>query len=163
MNIRENIFMAGLLEDDSKTGLQNRIDTIELMYILFACDCPHWVVASEYNRVDSLNYGNKKIPSDNYFEFNNATYSYYIEPACKELMLPDYVFVNGNIIRFSGRSYIKSGYPADSDFMDPNPPKGKVFRYYGYEILKPYKVWGPKAQNGEIDDSVGASTILTVK
>lgn len=163
MNIREKIFMSGLLETDSKSGLQSRIDTIELMYIPFACDCPHWVVAAEYNRVDRHNSVKKNNQSDNFVEFNNAEYSYYIEPACKELKLPDYVCVNRNIIRFTGRSYNQTRYPADADFMDPNPPKAKVLRYYGYEILKPYKVWGPKVQNVGTVDYLGGSTILTVK
>lgn len=161
MNIREKLFVSDLLENDMKTGLQNRIDTVELMYIAYACDCPHWVVASEYRRVDSLNYGKNKNPTDAYVDFNNAEYSYYIEPASKELLLPEFICVNGNIIRFIGRTYIKSGYPADADFMDPNPPKGKVFRYYGYGIIRPYKVYG--VEIGETVDSIEASSELTVK
>lgn len=163
MNIRKKIFTQELFDTDSAKGLQQQIDTIELMYIAFACDCPRWVVAAEYNRIDSLNNGKHRDPTDNFVEFNDAEFSYYLEPADKKLTLPDYVEVNGNRIRFTGRKYLKSGYPANADFMDPNPTKGNVFRYYGYEIIKPFKVWGPQVSSGEADNSVIIPSELLVK
>ncbi|MPM49773.1 hypothetical protein SDC9_96504 [bioreactor metagenome] len=93
MNIRKKIFTQELFDTDSAKGLQQQIDTIELMYIAFACDCPHWVVAAEYNRIDSLNNGKHRDPTDNFVEFNDAEFSYYLEPADKKLTLPDYVEV----------------------------------------------------------------------
>ncbi|MCA6361691.1 MAG: hypothetical protein IM638_01520 [Bacteroidetes bacterium] len=56
--------------------------------------------------------------------------------------------------------------PKNGDFTVPNPPKGKVFRYYSYEIIRPYSVWGPEVfseVDPETGDSLSATTILTVK
>jgi hypothetical protein len=94
------------------------------------------------------------------------TNCYYIEPASPELEVPWRVCVTGTKIKFIGRAYTDMRYPANAKFIDPNPPKGKVFRYYGYEIIKPYKIWGPEVfyEIGELNgDSLFRSPILRVE
>lgn len=119
-----------LIDYDTKTGLKNELDTLELIYIQYACDCPQWVILKEYERITA------SYPYDQ-IELNK--YSFYIEPAVSEIKIPDDVFLAKNKIRLIGKEYVSNGYPKDPDFMDPNPPKGRVFRYYSYEILKPFR------------------------
>ena len=96
-------------------------------------------------------------------EFDLDRYGFYIEAAERALAISDRLCVNGTKIRFVGREYRDRRLPEDSDFTIPNPPKGRVLRYYAYEVLRPYKVWGPLVLIPENGDSILSPTILTVE
>lgn len=154
LHIKESVDKLQLLSNDVNLELNNTVDTLELMYAAYACDCPQWIDPNAYQG------------SDNNVTFDQQEYSYYIEAAHSELELDWHMLIYGNIIRFIGEQYIELGYPAHFEFVDPNPPKGKVFRYYKYEILKPYKLWGPDVFVGfqpETWDSLLAPIELLVR
>jgi hypothetical protein len=119
------------------------LDTLELRDMRWACDCPNWRYADSITNYD--------FPQGKDF---------YIEPANKKLKLPEHL--NLARIQFIGREIPGIGYPQDPQFMDPNPPKGRVFRYYAYKIYKPFSVYGPEL-NIEIDSAVYDMTELIVK
>lgn len=165
LNIVEKQNNQALIYQQIK-GLNNKIDTLELMYVSYACDCPNWVDPVEYEKAEALR-GRSKIESDSdMLMFIQKNYAYYIEPADEDLKINWKATYNRNMVRFIGRSYNESGYPDKAEFIDPNPPKGKVFRYYSFEILKPYKVWGPRIFKGKDEisgDSLFHLSVLTVK
>lgn len=122
------------LNDPDKSAYP-KIDTIDLRDMRWACDCPNWRYA------DSTN---EKFPTNKDF---------YIEQADEKLTLPDYL-LPGQRIQFIGREYGGIGYPKNPEFEDPNPPRGRVFKYYAYKIYKPFKVYGPEIETkrrGELE------------
>ena len=114
-------------------ALYPEIDTIDLIDMRFACDCPNWRYA------DSL--------KENY----SGSKDFYLEPADEKLKLNDYLYP-GQRIQFIGREYHGNGYPQNPQFEDPHPPMGRVFRYYAYKIYKPFKVYGPEVESKTIND-----------
>jgi len=113
-----------LIDSDTTPGLKNKIDTLELIYMQYACDCPQWVILQEHDKIT------KSYPYD---QRELDKFSFYIEPATQSLELPEELYESGKIIKLIGKEYIGTGYPQNPKFMDPNPPKGRVFRYYSYE------------------------------
>jgi hypothetical protein len=149
------------LENEIISGLPEKTDTIELTYYFSFNDCQRWILSSKYIKAFQ-----KSLQMENYdprgqIEFNTDSLAYYIENASEKLKLDERVFVNGNTIRFIGRNYLFKRLPDGDEFTVPNPPKGKVFRYYSYEILHPYKVWGPQVLDTSLNEK--APTVLTVK
>lgn len=165
LNVVEKQNNKALIHEEIE-GLNDKIDTIELMYVSYACDCPNWVNPVEYQKAEDLK-DRSDLQSDSaLLVFNQKEFAYYIEPADEDLKINRKATYNRNIVRFTGRSYKEPGYPDKVEFTDPNPPKGKVFRYYSFEILKPYKVWGPHIFEGldEISgDSLFDISVLTVR
>ena len=155
---------------DLLTEKQNQLppkpDTLELTYYFNFCDCQHWVLTDIHKKAQTQHADLDELDARGQVEFNLDEHGYYIEPAASELEIDDRVFVNGTTIRFIGREYPAKRLPENGAFTVPNPPPGKVLRYYSYEILRPYYVWGP-AKFEEIDpetgDSLTAPTILMVK
>lgn len=101
-----------------------KLDTITLEYKSFACDCPQWQISS--------------YDTGLFLDIH-----YYIEPKNVNLELPR-LLVAGTRVKFIGKEYKELRYPNNAKFTDLNPPKGKVFRYFSYEVLKPYKVWAAR-------------------
>jgi hypothetical protein len=123
--------------------LKTKIDTIDMRDMRWACDCPNWRYADSVRQ-----------------DFSGAN-DFYIEPASPDLKLPEGLGIAARI-RFIGREYIAHGYPEHPDFIDPDPPKGKVFRYYAYKIYKPFYVYWPET-NVKDWDGYYQSTRLIVK
>jgi hypothetical protein len=163
--IKESAARLDLLLE-KRNMLPEQTDILELTYYFAFCDCQHWILADIHNKAKTQNTNLDVLDARGQVQFNLDEHGYYIEPAAKDLEIDERVFVNGTTIRFIGREYPAKRLPENGAFTVPNPPKGKVFRYYSYEILHPYYVWGP-AKFEEIDaktgDSVSATTILTVK
>lgn len=113
--------------------LKSELDTIEVTYMSFACDCPNWHDLSQ--------------KPENAEPSMSPTYGYYIEPPSKELELSDRI--RQCTVRLIGRHYTTQGWPKDFDRTDPNPPTGNVFRYYAYEMVLPAVIWGPYYHTGE--------------
>lgn len=122
--------------------LKAKIDTIDMRDMRWACDCPDWRYA------DSLR---QDFSGENDF---------YIEPADPKLRLPDCLMIAR--VQFIGREYVAHGYPEGADYISPNPPRGKVFRYYAYKIYKPFSVYGPQVGPRD-EDGYFATSQLIVK
>lgn len=153
LHIPEKIYRPDLAAAESREDLFPKMDTLELTYMAYACDCQQWVDSREYHRISEHNRRCKS--STAYLELNTDTHGYYIEPADSSLQLKWNMEVSNNKLRFIGRLHQQKGFPEGETFQDPNPPKGKVFRYYGFEILKPYHIWGGTNILRKIDAATG--------
>lgn len=112
-------------------------DTIVAKYHALACFCPNWEIE------------NKKEYS--YFEANGL-----------RVTLPWDILIEGVKVKFLVDSVRSFGYPRDIHLLNPNGIKGEVIRYYGYEILKPYKVWAGKIFD-HIDPISGDSNFVPLQ
>lgn len=161
LDIPEQMFRSDLVLEQ-RNGLEVKLDTLELRQMVYGCDCEDWIdYVSFYQAFPQLAKEKDKWTSPTQLK----PFSYYIEPASPDLTLRWELCMTDNIIRFIGRKYKDPGYPENPGFIDPDPPKGNVFRYYGYEVQKPYNLWGP-TYFWEIDsisgDSLFPSRVLTV-
>lgn len=154
------------LSNEKIDNLSDQLDTLELTYYFGFCDCQRWIKSEIHRKALQEDSEIDLNDSREQVEFNLDNHGYYIEAANKELTINWRTGVNGTTIRFIGREYIDKRLPKDGAFTIPDPPKGKVFRYYSYQILHPYQVWGPH-KLVEIDtltgDSITEPVILTVK
>ncbi len=103
--------------------LEEMEQTIEVSHISWACDCADWVKLDDIKRYDD-NLGDTL-----------ATLSIFIEPADKSLELTDTLGYNGDILKLTGRYYIKKGFPKGY-YSFEQPEKARIFRYTKYEIIK---------------------------
>lgn len=101
------------------------LDTFELTYSM--CDCPDWIDRTKGD-----------------IDCKECT-DFYIEPADSSLKLPGDFHVSGNTVRFYGVIIPAKVLPAGREFTVPNPPPWTVIRYYGYEVIRPYNIWGPNS------------------
>ncbi len=165
LNIKESASRIELA-NEIVDNLSDDLDTLDLTYYLGFCDCQRWIVSEIHNRALNEHSDLDQHDPRGQVEFNLDKHGYYIEAASKELEIDWRTEVNGTTIRFIGREYMDKRLPKDGGFTVPDPPKGKVFRYYSYQILRPYQIWGPH-KLAEIDketgDSIKEPTILTVK
>lgn len=165
LEIIENAARFDLIDEELK-HLSSQIDTIDLTYFFGFCDCQRWIRSDIYN--NALNNGMRPDKNDSRGQvaFNIDKHGYYIEAASDDLTINWRAEVNGTRIRLIGREYTVKRLPENGGFTVPDPPKGKVFRYYSYEILRPYKVWGPHKiieTNPTTRDSTTEPTVLHVK
>lgn len=110
--------------------LSDKIDTIELSYMGWACDRAEWALQENIERYD----GN--------INDSLAIMSIFIEAEKPELILPDrYKMPTSNKIRFIGRFYKDWGISRDYEKQFVTPDKARVFRYSKYELIKPYIAW----------------------
>ncbi len=170
----KTITQLAIKESDSRLELSNEkidnladnLDTLDLTYYFGFCDCQRWIVSEIHNKALTKNAALNEPDPRGQTEFNLDKHGYYIEAATKELEIDWRTEVNGTTVRFFGKDYKDKRLPKDEAFTVPDPPKGKVFRYYRYQILRPYQVWGSHKLT-EIDketgDSIREPIILTVK
>lgn len=111
---------------DTKGDLEVEVQTIELQYIAWACDCANWASPEDielfhHNEEDTL-----------------AKLCVFVEPAPGVEELPDSISYPRDLVRFTGRFYSGKGFP-DSyhSFQDPAP--ARVFQYTDFEVLKSHK------------------------
>jgi hypothetical protein len=127
-----------LIYTDTNSDLSIDIDTLELIDLRFACDCASWF--------DSAGYAKETHSSSrlSHLDYNTEVFRkhvYYLEAASKELDLSSLLIKAHTKVVFYGRKYNKARLPNDNQLQDPNPPAGIVFRYYGYEIIRPFRVY----------------------
>ena len=152
---------SALLLNDKRNGLSQTIDTIELVDMRFACDCPSWFDSLHYSRKfsDKSNLDKLNINSKNFQE--NC---YYLEPAEQQLDLTSISFLPRTRVKVIGRKYNIKKIPSNNLLQDPNPITGNVFRYYGFEIIKPFMVYSNEnrkhIENIEPNEKL---VILTIK
>ncbi|MFM2385471.1 MAG: hypothetical protein RL660_228 [Bacteroidota bacterium] len=151
-----------LIYTDTNSDLSIDIDTLELIDLRFACDCASWFDSASYakethssSRLTHLDYNTKVF----------RKHVYYLEAASKELDLSSLLLKAHTKVVFYGRKYNKETLPNDNQLQDPNPPAGKVFRYYGYEIIRPFRVYAKQSFSdstiveSEVDHEVQMLTI----
>jgi hypothetical protein len=102
--------------------LEDKVQTIELEYIPWACDCANWSSAEDIdtyhdNKDDSL-----------------AILSIFVEPADPSLVLPDTIGYINDRIRFTGQFYKAKGFPEGFTSSEKGI-KSRVFRYTKFEVL----------------------------
>jgi hypothetical protein len=163
--IKERVSRLDLVDKDIMPP-QMPIDTLELTYYFAFCDCQRWILADIHNKAKTQNDNVDELDARGQLQFNLDEHGYYIEAADSSLELDWRVGVNGTTVRFIGKEYMDKRLPKNGDFTVPNPPKGKVFRYYSYEIIRPYSVWGPEVfseVDPETGDSLTETSVLIVK
>ena len=151
-DIKTKVNKLAKFRNEVDPKLKSELDTIEVTYMSFACDCPNWHDLSQ--------------KPENAEPSMSPTYGYYIEPASKELELTDRI--RQCTVRLIGRHYTTQGWPKDFDHTDPDPPTGNVFRYYAYEMVLPAVIWGPDFHTGEREipsdpEELIMATQLTIK
>jgi hypothetical protein len=154
------------LSNEKLENLSDRLDTLELTYYFGFCDCQRWIISKIHNKILDEHADLDKQDARGQIEFDLDKHGYYIEAANKELAINWRTEVNGTTIRFIGREYNDKRLPKDGEFTVPDPPKGNVFRYYSYQIIRPYQLWGPFKfieVDKETGDSINELTKLTVK
>lgn len=103
--------------------LENKTQTLELQYVSRACECANWAVPADIIKfADSGNLLSR--------------HCIFIEPANKDLVLPDTFRFATDRIRFTGQFYEREGYPKEYILTEELLDKAKVFRYTKYEVLK---------------------------
>lgn len=154
------------LSNEKLENLSDNLDTLELTYYFGFCDCQRWIVSEIHNKALVEHPDLDGFDPRGQIEFNIDKHGYYIEAVNGDLEIDPRTEVNGTTVRFIGRAYKDKRLPRNGGFTVPNPPEGKVFRYYSYQILRPYKIWGPE-KFIEMDKETGERktepTILTVK
>lgn len=107
---------------DKKGGLEKEVQTLELNYIAWACDCSNWAT-DEILEKYSENIGDTL-----------AYKSIYIEPANNSLELPDTLGYSNDRIKFTGQFYNEKGFPKEYSSAQ-EPDEARVFRYTNYEVV----------------------------
>jgi hypothetical protein len=130
-------------------------DTLELMYIPYACDCQDWVDIAAYENYES------SVNDTLLSTFNSQEFSYYLEPINSSVELDPTLFTSHNQVRFIGKFRTQKGWPNNANFQDPDPPMGKVFTYYAYEVILPARVYGPHCFTGKNQYIQPTEIILT--
>src|SRR6188508_2513966 len=106
----------------STNSLEEKIQTIELSYIAWGCDCANWATIADIKKYndsgDSL-----------------ADLSVFIEPVGDSLILPDTLGYNGDRIQFTGQFYKSKGFPKGYS-SNEMPDKSRVFRYTKYKVIE---------------------------
>jgi len=104
----------------SKGELEKQVQTLELSYVSWACDCANWATASDLHKYEGDNL---------------ADHCIYVEPALPSLTLPDSIGYDGDRVRFIGQFYTDKGFPEGYSSQE-NPDPARVFRYTNYQVLK---------------------------
>jgi hypothetical protein len=110
----------------SKLGLP--IDTLEVIYMQYACDCPQWLEDSVHKRY----YGEGK--------YELPAVGYYLEPSSSKYAIEPDLCLALNKFRVIGYQRSAFGLPNTGEFMTDHPPKGRVFVYFKWEVIKPYSL-----------------------
>lgn len=103
--------------------LENTIQTLDLMYVAWACQCANWVTKAD---IEKYQENSDKL----------AASAVFIEPADSAKDLPDTLAYSGDLIKFTGQFYKDKGYPKKYPKTEMQVDKAKVFRYTKYQVLR---------------------------
>ena len=104
--------------------IEERIDTIEVSYITWACACANWINNEYFEK------------NPDYIDKDYAKDCFFIEAENEDDMLPEKYHSNRYDIRLIGSFYKDNGI--SKDYIKPTsqkPEKSRVFRYVKYEII----------------------------
>ncbi|MGZ5282534.1 MAG: hypothetical protein ACXWDO_06320 [Bacteroidia bacterium] len=107
------------------TKLSNKIDTVEVKYISWACACANWLPA-------------KYINDPNYSKTDYSNDCIFIEAEKNAEKVPEsYIIESGKKVRLIGSYYRDKGISRDYESPnDQRAEKAKVFKYSSFEIIK---------------------------
>lgn len=117
------LYSLFLCSCNPSTSKLNKEQEIELQYIGFYCECANWATPSD---IEQSAKGGEAL----------SNMSVFIEPADKNIALPDTLGYSGDLVRFRGRFYKEEGYPKDYIKTEQEVKKAKVFRYTAFEVLR---------------------------
>ena len=101
---------------------ENKIKTVNLTYISWACECANWIEENEYDKFEK--------------QGKLAENSIFIEPIDSSLELPDTLGYSADIIKFTGQFYTQKGYPKNYPKSEEKPEPARVFRYTNYKVIR---------------------------
>jgi hypothetical protein len=110
---------------DEPKNLSGQIQTIEVYYVAWACDCPDWV-ETKYEKANR----NYEIDEKDCI---------YITPTSEKVKIPDSFYFDhfGKRVQLVGQFYTDKGIPTSYEMKtDEKPDKAKVFRYDKFKIIK---------------------------
>lgn len=109
-------------ERDSTNRLLTKIDTLELRYIIWGCQCPNWITVSDHKDAEI---NGRLIDRCIYIESENGMFE-----------LPNYFDPEKHAIKVIGHFYEKEDYP--DDLIDSEEPvgKAKIFHFSEMEIVE---------------------------
>src|SRR5688572_5659151 len=107
------------------TELSDKIDTVEVKYISWACACANWL-PTEY------------LKDPNYSKTDYSNDCIFIEAEKSTEKVPEsYIIESGKKIRLIGTFYNDEGISRDYESpTDQRPDRAKVFKYRSFEIVK---------------------------
>lgn len=105
---------------NNKGGLDANIQTLELNYITWSCECANWATTNDIRTFSADELANKCI---------------FIEPSNDLVELPDTLGYNNDIVRFTGQFYNEKGYPNNFRSFE-EPEEARVFRYTEFEVIR---------------------------
>jgi hypothetical protein len=101
--------------------LEKNIQTIELEYIPWSCDCANWATLKDIQRFSGR-------------EDQLAEHCIFIEPENPNLTLPDSIGYIDDRVIFTGQFYDHKGFPKNFQSEEP-VDKSRVFRYTKFQIV----------------------------
>jgi hypothetical protein len=139
--MRDDLFAADTMYN------QLGLDTFELTYRM-CLECPDWI---DFSKLEL----DCKECSD-----------FYIEPADPSLKIPEELFIYEwvNTVRFYGVRVPEMGIPSSKKFSYLHATPWTIVKYYGYEVIRPYKIWAPRPKIfDEIEDTVEVPLTVTIQ
>ncbi len=110
---------------DRPSNLNEKIETIEVLYMNWACDCPNFIETKYYKNKPDYEVKEKDC--------------IFIEPANSALKVPDSFYSNDHFekkLRLTGQFYQTEGIPKTYEQKTPEKPeRAKVFHYSKLEII----------------------------
>jgi hypothetical protein len=131
MGMKEQVITTKFDINTTSIVWRSSVDTIEVVYTMWACTCPDFVVA------DSAGLGTNAV---------------YIMPANDTVKMPQRMEVSGNRFVLIGQRSMEKLKPVQT--MGP-PEAGYFFRFTSYRIISPYRVWGPRVFDATADTAAG--------
>jgi hypothetical protein len=105
---------------DSTNTLTEKIENLELEYIVWGCACANWITPTDLDK-----YQDNKL----------ADHCIFIEAANDSLELPIYFDASRHRIKIKGQFYIRPDYPKGTVQTEERLEKAKVFRYTEIEVV----------------------------
>jgi len=135
------IFLFACRSSD-KNLLSNKIETIEVVHLPWACDSSKFLLPTSfnltsYNEFDCARWVTPEDISRYEDKANDSLrhLSFFLEPADSSLTIPDTIEFNNDAIRVTGQFYLKKGFPKGHKPLH-TPDSARVFRYSKFIILK---------------------------
>ena len=132
------------------------LDTFELRYMAYACDCQNWVdieMYEAYENKDEEVYGEDSI---GYYGFNTDDFGYFLREGENVMSIEDFSYTPHSRIRFFGKVQDEPDYYTQSEI----PQRKQVITYYGYEVILPLTVYGPYYDTGEFETPSDTSVTM---